>query len=204
MKDRAKKIKIKPESDAVAENETAVADSDSNDVDSLRSETAADTGESSDQVALLKQQLEEAEKNALRVQADIDNFRKRTRRDTQDQIRYATLPLMTEIIDVIDNLQRAIESAESSDSTEGLLAGVKMVEQHLTDILAKQGCEKIETVGKPFDPNHHEAVQMQPSDEIEANHVTMELRKGYKLHDRVVRPAQVFVSKGPADNISNE
>ncbi len=145
----------------------------------------------------LRMKLTESEKEVLRVQADMENFRKRTRRDTQDQIRYAALPLVTELIEVIDNLQRGIESAEAGQSGDGLLEGVKMVAQQLNDLLTANGCEKINAVGQAFDPNCHEAIQMQPSDEFEANTVSMETRTGYRLHERVIRPAQVFVSTGP-------
>ena len=72
-----------------------------------------------------------------------------------------------------------------------------MVSDQILNILKANYCEQIESVGQPFDPNQHEAVQMQPSDEFEANTVMMEIRTGYKLHDRVIRPAQVFVSTGP-------
>ena len=75
-----------------------------------------------------------------------------------------------------------------------------MVAQQISDILTEKGCKKIEAVGQPFDPNKHQAMQMQPSDEYEANIVMMDLRPGFELHDRVIRPSQVFVSTGPAQD----
>ena len=161
-----------------------------------QSEPAA---EEVDEVTALRSQLAEMEKLALRYQADLENFRKRSRAQVQDQLKYASLPLITQILEAVDNLNRATEVAnnESADAA-GIVEGVKMVSQQLSNILEQQGCKRIEAVGKPFDPNCHQAVQMQPSDEFESNTVMTEVRAGFMLHDRVVRPAQVFVSTGPA------
>ena len=152
----------------------------------------------------LKQKLVEAEKQVLLAQADLENFRRRTRRDMQDQLKYASLPLMNEILEAVDNLHRAIESHESDPQGTGLLEGVKMVAQQISTVLENKGCKKIDAVGQPFDPNLHQAVQMQPSNEFESNVVMQELRSGFQLHDRVVRPSQVFVSTGPAADSTQE
>ena len=160
-------------------------------LDPLMSEL--DTGA---QAGSLQEQLNEAEKKHLMAVAELDNFRKRSRLSTQEQIRYASLPLMSEMLESIDNLQRAIDAAEDDPTGSGLLEGVKMVAGQLLTILENHGCKKIESVGKPFDPNLHQAVQMQTSDAFDANTVMMELRPGYQLHDRVIRPSQVFVSTG--------
>lgn len=142
----------------------------------------------------LVQKLAEAERRTLLAMADLDNFRRRSRRDLQDQLRYASLPLMSEILDAIDNLERAIESHHHSPESASLVDGMKMVVQQLLNTLSNHGCIKIESVGQPFDPNQHQAVQMQPSSEYPPNTVIADLRPGYLLHDRVVRPSQVFVS----------
>ena len=152
-----------------------------------------------DEVTMLKNQIAELEKSALRHQADLENFRKRSRAQVQEQLKYASLPLISQLLESVDNLNRATEMAdgESADAA-GIVEGVKMVSQQLGNLLEQQGCKKIEAVGQPFDPNCHQAVQMQPSDEFEANTVMTEVRAGFMLHDRVIRPAQVFVSTGPA------
>ncbi|MCH2183538.1 MAG: nucleotide exchange factor GrpE [Mariniblastus sp.] len=144
----------------------------------------------------MREQLDEAEKKHLLAVAELENFRKRSRVATQEQIRYASLPLMSEMLEALDNLQRAIDTAEGEASHSGLLEGVNMVASQILSILENHGCKKIEAIGKPFDPNLHQAVQMQPSDTYPANTVMMELRPGYQLHDRVIRPSQVFVSTG--------
>ena len=158
------------------------------------------TGEESGDLSVgqLKEKLADAEKRVLMAHADLDNFRRRTRRDMQDQIRYAPMDLMSGLLDSLDNLQRAIESYETEPNGEGLVEGVRMVAQQIASTLENHGCKNIEAVGKPFDPTLHEAVQMQPSDEYEANNVMAEMRPGFQLHDRVIRPSQVFISTGPA------
>lgn len=160
-------------------------------------ESVADEGDESSIIEQLKSQLADAEKRVLIAHADLENFRRRTRRDMQDQIRYAPLSLIGELLDSLDNLQRAIESYESEPNGEGLFEGVKMVAQQIQTTLENHGCKKIEAVGQPFDPSRHQAVQMQASDQYGANTVMMEMRPGFQLHERVIRPSQVFVSTGP-------
>ena len=152
--------------------------------------------QTTDQPGTVKEQLVEAEKKHLLAVAELENFRKRSRVATQEQIRYASLPLMSEMLEALDNLQRAIDAAEGEPSSSGLLEGVKMVASQILTVLESHGCTKIDAIGKPFDPNLHQAVQMQTSDNFPANSVMMELRPGYQLHDRVIRPSQVFVSTG--------
>ena len=149
-------------------------------------------------VESLQADLAEAEKRVLLAQADLENFRRRNLRDTQDKLKYASIGLMNAILESVDNLHRAIDSFKADPNGEGLAQGVEMVAQQISAALESKGCTKIEAVGRPFDPHFHQALQMQPSDEFEANIVSTELRAGFKLHDRVVRASQVFVSTGPA------
>jgi molecular chaperone GrpE len=144
-----------------------------------------------------EQKLQDAEARALRSHAELENFRRRTRRDLDEQLKYASLPLINGVIEVVDNLTRALSAAES-ESSSSLVNGVRMVQSQLEQVLEKHGCKRIPTVNMPFDPNHHSALQMQASDTIPANTVVSETRSGYALHDRVVRPALVIVSTGPA------
>ena len=121
---------------------------------------AAEPGSLEEQILALTSQLADAKKRELLNVADMENFRKRTRQNTQEQLRYASLPVMNDVLEAADNLQRAVGSAESDADSGSLLEGVKMVAQQISSILEKHGCQKIETVGQPFDPNCHEAVQM--------------------------------------------
>lgn len=165
------------------------------DLQSIDIAMAAESGEAT--VESLQAQLADAEKRVLMAHADLDNFRRRTRRDQQESLKYASLPLMSQVLDALDNFDRAIEAHEQDPNGAGLLDGVKMVAQQISDALTEKGCKKIEAVGQPFDPNKHQAMQMQPSDEFDSNVVMMDLRPGFELHDRVIRPSQVFVSTGP-------
>ena len=161
----------------------------------------ADAGESTDDIIdelAVRQQLDEAEKRVLQAQAELENFRKRMRREMEDERRYAAVPLIMDILAVVDNLDRAIAAAEKNDGTEGLLEGVKMVASQLATVLDKHNCKPIDAEGKEFDPHIHEAMAQFPSDEHDAGSITQVLSVGYMLHDRVVRPSQVMVSTGPA------
>ena len=150
------------------------------------------------EVDQLKAQVADAEKRVLMAHADLENYRKRTRRDMQDQVKYASLRLMSGLLESVDNLQRAIESYEQEPNADGLAEGVVMVAAQISKVLEDHGCKRIDAVGQPFDPNLHQALQMQASDEHPANTVMQDLRSGFQLHDRLIRPTQVFVSTGPA------
>jgi molecular chaperone GrpE len=105
---------------------------------------------------------------------------------------------MRDLLPVVDNLRRAIESAEKAGESGSVVEGVQMVADQLETVLAKHHCKKIEAAGAEFDPNQHEAALQQPSDTVPAGHIAAVLQEGYLLHDRVLRPAQVIVSSGPA------
>lgn len=151
----------------------------------------------------LDSQLADAERRVLLAQAELDNFRKRTKKDTEQQLKYANLPLVRDLLDVIDNLQRATSAATSdtnhqaSASNQALVEGVRMVLQQFQTALAKYGCQPIQALGCPFDPNFHEAIAQMPSNEYQAGTIAQEVAVGYLLHDRVVRPSSVIVSAGP-------
>lgn len=148
-----------------------------------------------DVIQKLQDQLKDAEKRVLLAQADLENFRRRVRKESQDQIKYAGSGLMTDILDCVDNLHRAVEAYEADPSGDGLRDGVKIVSTQILDSLSRRDCKPIEAEGQPFDPNKHQALQMQAS-ELPANTVIQDLRTGYVLFDRVLRPSQVFVSTG--------
>jgi molecular chaperone GrpE len=134
----------------------------------------------------------------LKSQAEFENFRKRIRRDAEEEMRYAALPLIRELLPVMDNLERATDAANQAGTAGGLVDGVKLVMNQFNTALSQQGCVRIEALGAEFDPNLHQALAQEASTEHAAGQVSRVLQAGYKLHDRVVRPAQVFVSTGPA------
>jgi len=143
-------------------------------------------------------ELAAANDRLLRLQAEMQNLRNRTSREIADERRYAALPILRDLLPVLDNINRAIEAAEKAGEAENLLEGFRLVRQQLVTILSSHGAEAIEALGQPFDHNFHQAILHQPSNDAPADTVTMVTQQGYKLHDRVVRPSQVIVSSGPA------
>src|SRR3954470_7320509 len=143
------------------------------------------------------EELAAAGERLLRLQAEMQNLRNRTSREIADERKYAALPIMRELLPVIDNIDRAIEAAEKAGEAENLLAGFRLVKQQLPTLLSRHECEPIAAEGETFDPNFHQAILQQPSADVPAGNVMMVTQDGYKLHDRVVRPAQVIVSSGP-------
>ena len=155
-------------------------------------ENARDEGASP--VESLRSELQEAQDRSLRIQAELENYRKRATREMQEERRYANLPLMRDLLPVLDNMDRAIEAAEKTHDTASLLEGVKMVARQLEEVLQRHDCVRIPALNQPFDPHLHEAISQQPSDEHPGGTVMLETQIGFQLHDRVVRPSQVIVS----------
>ncbi len=146
----------------------------------------------------IRVELQDANDRVLRSQAEFENYRKRAQREMADDRKYASLPVIRDMLAVADNLDLAIQAAEKDAGASKLLDGVRMVVALFNNVLEQHQCTKIGGEGLPFDPNRHEAVMQEPSAELPAGMVTRIVRSGYQLHDRVIRPAQVFVSKGPA------
>jgi molecular chaperone GrpE len=166
------------------------------------SEAAAVSDEISGDMEALKKQLDEKTKELeqkqetlLRVVADTENFKKRIEREKADYYKFANEKLIVEILNVVDDLKRAIKSAESTRDFDGLVAGIKMILGQVQKILSNEGVTSIDAVGQKFDPVVHEALMQLPSDEYEENTVVEEFQKGYFLKDRLIRPAKVTVAK---------
>jgi molecular chaperone GrpE len=156
-----------------------------------------------DCVQKLRAELDAAKDRALRGHAELDNFRKRAARELEDKLRYANMPLLRDLLPVLDNIERAIQAAGQNADAAALLDGFKMVQQQIEEVLKRHDCRLIEALHQPFDPHVHHAVMQQPSDEHPANTVLMVTQNGYQLHDRVVRPSQVIVSAAKGDNDAN-
>ncbi len=179
---------------AVTENKTTAAENDPDFDPQLDSQPSS---RSTNDLEELRMQVREAEGKALRVQADLENFRKRSRRELDENIKYAATPLVRDLLPVIDNLERAIAAEDSATDDNGLRQGVQMVATQLTQTLAQHHCTVITAEGEAFDPMRHEAVMQQHHDNIAAGMVIQVVQTGYQLHDRVIRPAHVIVSQGP-------
>lgn len=149
---------------------------------------------SADELNRLRDDLNEATNRALRAQADLENYRKRAQREIEEERKFANLPLLRDLLPVLDNIGRALDAAEKTNDAQTLTTGFRMVAKQLEDILGRYGCVRIAALGQPFDPHLHEAISQQPSDEHDANTVITVAQEGYRLHDRVIRPSQVVVS----------
>ena len=148
--------------------------------------------------------IEEAEKKAaenydkyVRAVAELDNYRKRAIREKADAIKYGNESLLRDILPLVDNVDRALEHAGTSEDFEAFKEGLKMLHEQLLCCLKKHGVEAIDTAGKDFDPNVHEAMLQVESDEHEASKVVSEFERGYLLNGRLLRPSKVCVCKRP-------
>jgi len=137
----------------------------------------------------------------LRTTADFENFKKRAARERQDAVKYANEGLLQKLIPVLDTFEMALAAAQTGPADgQALKDGIAMTQQQFRNTLLEAGLEEVEAGGKPFDPNLHEAVSQQETDAVPEGHVAQQLRKGYKLRERLLRPASVVVAKKPADN----
>ena len=136
----------------------------------------------------------------LRTSADFENFKKRAAREKIESAHYATASLLGKIIPVMDNFEMALAAAQTApgEKTSALQSGVAMIHSQLKSVLTEAGLEEIDATGKPFDPALHEAVSQQETEAVPEDHVAQQLRKGYKLKERLLRPATVIVAKKPA------
>jgi len=142
----------------------------------------------------LSLQLQDAEERVLRAQAEIENVRKRGRREYEDLLRYGEINLLRDILPVLDNIERAIEASESTTDVETLREGFRMTASQIEKLLETHGCETIKTENEVFDPTVHEAISQQPGNGAQPGTVIGVTSRGYMLRDRVVRPAQVIVA----------
>jgi molecular chaperone GrpE len=149
--------------------------------------------------------LVEAEKDrALRLSAEFDNYKKRSAKETQDFKKFANETLLKQLLTVVDNLERAIDTTEENDDIKGLLDGVKMTHKEMLRIFESFDVKPLVAEGEIFDPNFHQAVTQEESDSVAENTVLKELQKGYTLHGRLVRPSMVIVSKKMAEESKNK
>jgi molecular chaperone GrpE len=155
-----------------------------------------------EQLEELKQRAAKADEHwdrLLRTTADFDNFRKRAVREKQDAIRYANESLLEKLLPVLDSFEKALSASQDSGAAaQSLQTGVQMVAQQLRTILTEAGLEEIDAVGKQFDPNLHEAISQQPADGVPEGQIVQQLRKGYRLRERLLRPASVIVAGKPS------
>jgi molecular chaperone GrpE len=149
-----------------------------------------------DQMLRLKAERDKYKDIALRSVADLDNYRKRMAREKDEAIRFANANFLERLIPILDNFELGLQAAKASGGQSAVVDGMSMVSRQLQDFLTSCGIETIDAIGQEFNPNIHEAIAQEENAEIEEGHVIRQVRKGYRLKDRLIRPANVVVSKG--------
>ena len=188
MTDHKNEIKKKAADDKhVADNEvSSKKDSD---------KTTDKTIDSSKNVKSVEEELKETYDRFLRVSAEFENYKKRSAREMSEFKKFANESLIKELLLVVDNMERAINSSkDEGNSNNGLIEGIDMTLKELLKIFEEFGVKQVESLGKPFDPNFHQAVMQEETDEHPHNTVINELQKGYIINERLLRPATVVVS----------
>ena len=170
---------------------TAVDDSE------VDSESTSEDVPEGDQLAQLEAEVEKYKDVALRAEAEMQNLRRRAERDVQNAHKFGTERLLQNLLPVLDSLEKAIEASEAAGQSEDdpQLEGIKLCSKLFINVLTKEGIEALDPLGEPFDPNLHEALSMIENPDLEPNSVMTVIQKGYRLNERLVRPAKVMVSK---------
>jgi molecular chaperone GrpE len=159
---------------------------------------AAAQSETEDPTAGLQADLDRFRDLALRSQADFENYKKRSAREKEEAIKYANSSLLERLVGIIDNFELGLAAAKEQGADSPIYSGMILVQKQLNDLLAENGLQPIEAEGKTFDPNLHEAIAHEPSDQIPEGIVLRQARRGYRFKDRLLRPSRVVVSSGPA------
>ena len=160
-------------------------------------ESAAQS-ETEDPMAGLQADLDRFRDLALRSQADFENYKKRSAREKEEAIRYANSSLLERLVGIIDNFELGLAAAKEQGADSPIYSGMILVQKQLNDLLTENGLQPIEAEGKTFDPNVHEAIAHEPSDQVPEGIVLRQARRGYRFKERLLRPSRVVVSSGLA------
>src|SRR5437016_7834783 len=157
---------------------------------------SAETAPPEDDTDGLQADLDRFRDLALRSQADFENYKKRAAREKEEAIKYANSSLLEKLIAIVDNFELGLEAARAEGEKSPIFSGMSMVLKQLMDFLGDSGLQPIDATGQKFDPNLHEAIAHEPSDEFPEGTVIRQTRRGYKMKDRLLRPSSVVVSSG--------
>jgi molecular chaperone GrpE len=155
--------------------------------------------EAEDPMAGLQADLDRFRDLALRSQADFENYKKRAAREKEEAIKYANKSLLQRLVAILDNFELGLAAARDQGEQSPIYAGMVLVQKQLNDLLSENGLQPVEAEGKPFDPNLHEAIAHEASDQVPEGTVLRQARRGYRFKDRLLRPANVVVSSGAAN-----
>lgn len=191
---------MEKKNETINEEELKETEEEMKEEDTLSDETIEDSNseeveEEKDPVELLEEKLEKEENKYLKLYAEFENYKRRSREEAERTNKYKNQSLATDLLSVLDNLERALQETGDSESFESLHKGVEMVYKDFLNKLEANGITQIQSLDEPFDPNYHQAVMSESKDGVEAGIVIEELQKGYLLKDRVIRPSMVKVSE---------
>ena len=202
------KTKIEVKTDKDSEREKAIQDEESPiDKSQKAKEKPLENMTKPELLEKINELQEESEKNHdlyLRSEAEIENIKKRNKKDKEEWVKYANESLIKEILSVVDNLEMAISHSQDENSVQALREGVALTLKGLRDTLEKSGLEEIKAEGESFDPNYHHAVSEQTDENVETGTILQQLQTGYTLNKRLIRPAMVIVSKGSVDDAADD
>lgn len=167
---------------------------------SHNSEDSSHSTAEGEAVKSLNQQLEKAKGEYLYLRADFDNYRKQAIKERSDLIRFGAERFIVDLLNVVDNFDRAMETEVTAENVDSFKQGMAMISAELYDVLQRHGVEAKPGEGQPFDPNIHEALSSEPTTDFPPGHITREIRKAYQLHDKLIRPAQVVVASEPSES----
>lgn len=162
-------------------------------VDAVTRESSRDSDEDPEEmsIARLEEELEDLRDRSVRTLADFENYRRRSERERAELRRYAAFDAMQDFLPIVDNLERALSAGGSADDVK---VGVEMILRQMRDLLRQRGVTAVEALGEPFDPSVHEAVARDEDPEVDEPTVVEEMQRGYRMHDRLLRPALVRVA----------
>ncbi|MDD7732748.1 MAG: nucleotide exchange factor GrpE [Firmicutes bacterium] len=195
-RNEAEKLKKKVEiEDSQEERKDSDPDQESPQKDPEEEVVEAEIVDEEEDQVVQEEKTEESPDRArlIRLQADFENFKRRTEKDRQDTIKYANEKLILKLVDVVDNFHRALETER--EEKDSFYEGMELIFAQLTDVLKEEGLEAIDPTGEAFDPNFHDAVLSEESEEVPSGHVIETMRKGYTLKGRLIRPAMVKVAQ---------
>ena len=191
---------MEKKNETINEEELKETEEEMKEEDTLSEETIEDSNseeveEEKDPVELLEEKLEKEENTYSKLYAEFENYKRRSREEAERTNKYKNQSLATDLLSVLDNLERALQETGDSESFESLHKGVEMVYKDFLNKLEANGITQIQALDEQFDPNYHQAVMAESKDGVEAGIVIEELQKGYLLKDRVIRPSMVKVSE---------
>src|SRR6266480_2926495 len=166
--------------------------------------SSADGEATDDPVASLQGDLDRFRDLALRTQADFENYKKRAARERDEGIKYANRSLLERLVAIVDNFELGLSAAREQSESSPIHSGMILVFKQLNDFLAENGLQPIEAIDRKFDPNLHEAIAHESSEEFPEGTVIRQTRRGYRFKDRLLRPSSVVVSSGPAKKVTGD